>query len=198
MNTHQMEAEGQRPDGLDEEPDFLDTESQAFAEAEEVEATEADPLQSLLDDTPVAAPTTDSLDDLDALLAESTTAMRDAQAAKAARDRVKRGGLTQRELAEDLERIRAWEAAHEWAAAANAIRFLQQDCECGRSHQIFTGLLRREVHRTMRFSQRWVAVPSALADLPNEVLIARAKVPLCGHCAEGKGWDVTKAMVTEA
>lgn len=131
--------------------------------------------------------------DLDDLLAESTAAVVEAQQAKAARERLKRGGQSQVEKMEDLERVRAWEAAHEWLAVANCALFDRYECACGQSSVAFSGLLRRETHRHVKFSQRWMSVPNSLAALPNETVIRSIEVPLCSVCALGKGWDFSKS-----
>lgn len=163
-----------------------------------------------LGETPRAG--TDALDDLmqesleepssgdllEDLLSESLVQVREQREAKAAKDRLKRGGLSAQERLEDEARIRAWEAAHEWKAEANVSLFIRYICACGSHREVFSGLMQREQHRHLtNHAKRWVAVPSAKADLPNEVLIKEQHMPLCYSCAEVKGWDLTKATVWE-
>lgn len=131
--------------------------------------------------------------DLDALLAESVTSVMESKAAKKAKERLAKGGLTPQELAEDKARLAAWEMRHVWKPEANVARFVEQECtRCGDFQYFFQGLFQRQSHRHFPTQQRrWVAVPAQVADLPNEVMTEAKQVPFCGECLEqvGFSWD---------
>jgi hypothetical protein len=134
------------------------------------------------------------LPDLSDLLAESLTSARETAAAKASRQRLAKGGLTAAEREADAQRIREWEAKHEWEAAANVALFHIFECGCGSSAKIFEGMYRRETHRHLKHgAARHVAVESAKADLPNEVAVRVTETAVCGKCMDEKGWDLTNA-----
>jgi hypothetical protein len=130
----------------------------------------------------------EGLGDLDALMAESLAQASVATQAKAARERLKRGGQSAQEAAEDAARILAWENAHEWGPEANAVLFHNYSCECGTETGVFQGLFLREKHKQNRDSFRWRRVEMALARLPNESAVRMCKVPMCPGCSVGKGW----------
>ena len=128
-------------------------------------------------------------DPLNELLAESLAATREQLEAKAARERAKRGGLSAAQQAEDAERIRRWELAHEWKAVANVALFERHTCACGRHQTIFRQLMTRQQHRHLRDSQRWQRADASLADLPNEVVVQKWKTPMCPACAPQAGFE---------
>jgi hypothetical protein len=139
---------------------------------------------------------------LDDLLAESIAAVADAGAAKAAKDRVKRGGQSQAERQEDLERIAAWEAAYEWEAQANVALFhwyTCTTCDAGTTngYGLFQGLFIREQHKSLQDAKRWRRVEASKAMLPNETAIRFHEVPMCTECCTGNGWDLDAATVWE-
>lgn len=131
----------------------------------------------------------DSSDPLDELLAESLAATREALEAKQARERRKRGGQSAEQQAEDAERIRRWELAHEWKAVANVALFERYTCACGRHQTIFRQLMTRQQHRHLRDSQRWQQADAALADLPNEVVVQKWSTPMCPACSPQVGFE---------
>lgn len=143
---------------------------------------------------PVAA---DDMSELDDLLEEAMAGQRDAAAAKAARERLKRGGLSAAERAEDAARIAAWEAAHEWEAVASVAVWHQLRCSCvtAMSVTVFQGLFTRETHRRLKALQRWRRVEAADAKLPPETAIRVVPVPMCAACSEGKGWSFDNAYL---
>lgn len=140
-----------------------------------------------------AAP--DALPDLDDLLSQSVAARKESIEAKAARERLRRGGLSARERAEDQARLAAWEAAHEWSAAANVALFGVQVCACGEEHSLFLGLMERQTHRHLKGTQRWVKAETSKAALPNEVCYRKAEVAMCAACCTDKGWPWEQATV---
>lgn len=131
----------------------------------------------------------ESDDPLNELLAESLAATREALEAKAARERRKRGGQSAEQQAEDAERIRRWELAHEWKAIANVALFERYTCACGRHQTIFRQLMTRQQHRHLRDSQRWQQADAALADLPNEVVVQKWETPMCPACSPQVGFE---------
>lgn len=139
--------------------------------------------ESQADDSP------DDSDPLDELLAESLAATREALEAKQARERAKRGGLSAAQQAEDAERIRRWELAHEWRAVANVALFERHTCACGRHQTIFRQLMTRQQHRHLRDSQRWQQADASLANLPNEVVVQKWETPMCPACAPQAGFE---------
>lgn len=142
-------------------------------------------------------PGLDDLDPLEALFQESIAASREAQAAKDARERVKRGGLTSAEQAADAERIRRWELAHEWKPVANVALFERHRCACGRQRTIFRQLMQRQEHRHMHGAMRWQQVESSRLDLPSEVAVQKWESPMCPDCISGHGYSFEQGKVTE-
>ncbi len=132
----------------------------------------------------------DDLPDLDDLLASAKSTADKAKAAKAARERLLRGGLDKTQLEEDAARIREWEARNLYRAVANVATFTETHCtRCGEYHYQFTGLMRREVHRHVPTTQRWVAVEQQQVELNNEVRLTRLEVPFCSECLEQVGFS---------
>lgn len=136
------------------------------------------------------APNDDPFAELEAELEKAVASQRAAKEAKAAKDRLKRGGMSAKDLAEDMLRLRDWEAKHEWKAAANVGLFIQHQCKCESVNDVFEGIFRREVHRHLQDSTRYVKVTSSLADLPNETVIQIRYCDVCELCAEEKGWNL--------
>jgi hypothetical protein len=133
--------------------------------------------------------------ELDDLLAEALTEQRTAREAKEARERTKRGGQSSTEREADAERIRRWEAQHEWRAVANVAQFHRYSCQCGKHSTVFEQLMERQQHRHLRDSQRYQLTKTTKADLPNEVVIRKTSVPVCPSCALLAGWDLNKSTV---
>lgn len=133
--------------------------------------------------------TDSSADPLAELLAESLAATREALEAKAARERAKRGGQSPAQQAEDAERIRRWELAHEWKPVANVALFERHTCACGRHQTIFRQLMTRQQHRHLRDSQRWQQAEASIASLPNEIVVQKWESPMCPACAPQAGFE---------
>ncbi len=155
-----------------------------FEDLEQQLAQEAAPQnQGFVDDT---------FSELDELLAKK---IHDAQAKQAlqgkvaaARERLKRGGTSAAERAEDLARIARWEALYEWKDDANVALYHRFSCACGAHSTVFEAMMRKQQHRHLRDSRRWVAADSWSPDLPNEVAIRKTSTPICPKCSEGKGF----------
>lgn len=141
----------------------------------------------------------DDFADLNAAIADQLKFKADAAAAKAARDRQKRGGpLAGAALAEDRDRIAEWEARHEWRAEANIALFERETCTtCETISERFVQFMRLESHRQLRDSQRIIRVDQANAALPNRVYTQSRLVPMCPDCAEAKGWQLHDAQEVE-
>jgi hypothetical protein len=148
-----------------------------------------DDLDDLLQESLPSGSAGADIDPLDALLAESLAESREQLEAKLARDRAKRGGQSAAQKAEDDERIRRWELAHEWKAIANVALFERYRCACGRQSTIFRQLMTRQQHRHLRDSQRWQRAESSIADLPNEVVVQKWDSPMCPSCAPQAGFE---------
>lgn len=182
------------------QPTFSDPDIDA-GEVAQTNSDETDELKELLAESPTFSddPEADSegaeSDPLDDLLAESLAASREALEAKLARERRKRGGQSAEQQAEDAERIRRWELAHEWRPVANVALFERHECACGKHHTIFRQLMTRQRHRHLRDSQRWQQADAALADLPNEVVVQKWETPMCPTCAPQAGFEFRR--VTE-
>lgn len=132
---------------------------------------------------------TPEADPMEELLQEALQEAAVEKHAKAARDRIKRGGQSAAQIAEDAERIRLWELAHSWTAVANVALFERHECMgCGKHQTIFRQLMSHEVHRTMKATERWVAVEAAKADLPNEVAVQKWEAPMCPACSPKMGY----------
>lgn len=139
-------------------------------------------------DSDLEALLTESIDPLDELLAESLAATREAADAKIARERIKRGGGSAKERAEDEARIQRWELAHEWKPVANVALFERHECACGRHQTIFRQLMIRQQHRHLHMSQRWQQTTASIADLPSEVVVQKWASPICVQCAPRAGF----------
>lgn len=128
-------------------------------------------------------------DPLDSLLAESLEAVNVEKEAKAARERVKRGGQSVAQRQEDAERIRRWELAREWETVANVALFERHTCQCGKHSTIFRQLLTRQTHRTLRHSTRWQTTDKVDTDLPYEVVVQKWESPMCVQCSDIFGFE---------
>lgn len=136
-------------------------------------------------------------DDLEALLGEAKAAERQAHEVKEARERVKRGGLTPAQRAEDEARLREWEARNEWRDVANVALFERHRCACGRQQTIFRQLMRKQAHRHLRDSARYVQADAQLAALPQEILVQKWNTPMCTECSPCMGFDFKTMNVKE-
>lgn len=162
----------QAKDDLDDLEDLI---------TESVEAAKANPLINLHD-----------------LLIESVGLTRDEAAAKASRDRLKRGGQSAREAKEDAERLALWEQRHEWMQVASVAMFDHFDCACGEHRSVFNGLFIREDRKTGT-GVRWRRV-SGLDEgkgLQREVAAREHHTSMCAACATEQGWDLSKAYAME-
>ena len=155
------------------------------------------PDLSDFDEPQDSAPENETLDDLEALMSESLAQAQETAEAKAARERVRRGGQSPKEKAEDDARLRAWELRHEWEPAANVAVIEYRTCACGAHAAIFSQLMQRQVHRTMRASSRWQTVTSRSPSLPNEVIRKQVAVPLCLECLPKAGFDPAATPAAE-
>lgn len=142
---------------------------------------------------PIFEETLDELSDLDALLEESMQSERAKAEAKAARERLKRSGLSATERIEDEARIAAWEAANEWENVANVGQFRRFNCACGQHYTVFEQLMVRQRHRHLRDSSRWQQQSAGSLTLPNETVLRHTAIASCEACIATKGWDLSNA-----
>lgn len=190
--THQ-DLSGHRPEDSDDDEDSLPVLLGADLDDDLDETVTVDAVTA----TPNATDFADPLDDLDALLEESMGTVKQEAAARAARERLKRGGQSAAERLEDAARIREWEDRNEWRTVANAAVFVQYECACGSLHSVFGGLFAEQDHRHLRQAKRWAAIAQAKADLPNHTFIRAVATPVCYDCAGEKGWSFGNATVWE-
>jgi hypothetical protein len=154
------------------------------------------PLDQLLAES--QAGKVQALPSLSDLLSESLADTKSAIAAKSARQRLARGGLSAAKREADAQRIREWEAKHEWEDVSNVALFRIYKCGCGSTCEIFEGMYRRQAHRHLKHgAQRHLACEVADAKLPNEVATRTSQTEVCGKCMDAKGWDFTHATEWE-
>jgi hypothetical protein len=135
----------------------------------------------------------EEIDALELLLQESLQPAREKATLKAAREKMARGGLSKAERADIESKIREWESKLEWDMQANVATYLQQTClGCDNITSIFTGLMHRQTHKTVRQTQRWVAARVELAAYPNEVAVQRTTAPMCCLCGDDRGYAWAK------
>jgi len=140
----------------------------------------------------------DDLPDLDDLLHSAKAEAADKSAAKTARERLAKGGLTPREREEDLARLRDWEARNLYRAVANVACFTESSCDrCGDYTYLFTGLMERQVHRHVETTQRWLVVDKIKTDLDNEVRVTRQTTPFCLACMTEVGFSFNNAYTED-
>lgn len=150
-------------------------------------------LDDLLDESAAG-----DLLDLDDLLGAAKAEAKDKAELKTARNRLAKGGLTDREREEDLARVRAWEAKHLYKAVANVACFTESMCErCADFTYLFTGLMQREVHRHIETTQRWLKVETIKTELDNEVMVTRKTTPFCLQCMTEVGFTFNNAYTEE-
>ena len=148
-------------------------------------------LEALLTEVP------SGLDPLEALFQEAKASIKDAQAAKDARERIKRGMGSAKDKAADEERIRRWELANEWKSVASVALFERYRCACGRQQTIFRQFMERQEHRHLRGSMRWQKVEELKIDLPQEIAVQKWETPICTECSETLGFAFRPGKVTE-
>lgn len=139
-----------------------------------------------------AMPEADSLEALDALVAQRMAQNVESRRAADAKRRLIAGGRSREDIESDAAILAAWEAAHVWQPVANVAQFSQQRCKnCGEFHYHFLGYAIREDHRTDKTAQRWIATRDLKPDLPCEISLDHADVAACEACAEdiGFSWD---------
>lgn len=136
--------------------------------------------------------------DLDDLLGTAKAEAKDKAELKAAKQRLAKGGMTDRERAEDLARVREWEAKHLYKAVANVSCFVESCCEhCGDYTYLFTGLMERQVHRHIETTQRWHATDTIKTDLDNEVRVTQQTTKFCVQCMSEFGFTFNNAYTED-
>lgn len=140
----------------------------------------------------------DDFADLDALLGQAMSEVKDATKAKEARERLKRGGQSSEDRAADAARIADWESKHEWRAVANAALFLETGCShCNTVSMAFSHYMQKQEHRHLRSSFRWQTTTEIKTDLPNEVVVQTKFTAMCEDCAPSRGWDMDNVTTWE-
>lgn len=158
--------------------------------------TQHTPLPALEDLATEAS--ADSLPDLDDLLGTAKAEAKDKAEVKASRNRLAKGGLTDREREEDLARLREWEARNLYKSVANVACFTESCCErCGDYTYLFTGLMERQAHRHVATTQRWLATKVAKTGLDNEVMVTRQTTPFCLACMTEVGFTFNNAYTED-
>lgn len=130
-----------------------------------------------------------SFDDLDALLAESIQEKEAKLKVKTARQMMASSGIEPEVRAANEKYVREWELRREWTPLADVAMFHRQVCSCCGQHQVhFGGIFQRQQHRSSAIA-RWIQSDSlANLNLPKEVKIEDAFVPMCCVCAVEKGY----------
>lgn len=136
------------------------------------------------------------LDTLDALLAESIAELEGKRKLRELRQRAVKPGLSTRERQEIEAKVREWEARIEWQDEANVALFTRQLCaHCGTVAFPFNSMLRRQSHKTVKSSMRWITVEDLNPHLPREAVLRDRTVPFCQVCAEDSNWRLDTAQV---
>ena len=128
-------------------------------------------------------------DDLESLLQESLSTIKDRAFVKEGRKKLAQGKYNTAEKAAIDAKIKEWEMAREWKPAANVAMFNTQSCRCGSRHAVFSGWFQRQHHRKSSID-RWVR-PEAepLSSLPNERQdLELAQTTICATCAPAQGF----------
>lgn len=143
------------------------------------------------------AQTPSDFDDLDSLLNESVSLVREAKAVKESRSALKRSGsvmdATERQFIE--AKVAEWEARNTWRTIELVAVFRRQSCACGTAHRTFSHFMHHQQHRSDAFAQRWVSAAYGVeasddAALPRAVAYTDSIVPICEYCAEHGGFDL--------
>lgn len=132
------------------------------------------------------------LESLEALLGESMAIKAEDSAAKALQEKLKRQNLSKADREETERLVRAWQARVEWRTTANVAVFEHVSCECGFYSEAFSHFMHNQTHRHNARQKRLVVADELDASLPKEVAIQTSSVPVCGECAERKGWFLHK------
>lgn len=145
-------------------------------------------LEFLLEESNQHAADTFSLEDL---LNESMASVKEAQDAKALRQRIASGGMSKEEAKESNALLRSWEARREWNKTANTITFSRAFCACCNSYYpVFQSFGEEQTHRHNQIT-RWVKVDEHKnLELPKKVIYEDTVIPMCEECAAGAGWPV--------
>jgi hypothetical protein len=139
-----------------------------------------------------------SIPDLDDLLGTAKAEAKDKAEAKAARQRLVKGGLSDREREEDLARLREWESRNLYKPVANVACFIESSCtKCGDYTYLFTGLMERQVHRHVATTQRWLKTDIIKTDLDNEVMVREQTTPFCVECMADVGFTFNNAYTED-
>lgn len=140
----------------------------------------------------------DSIPDLDDLLGTAKAEAKDKAEVKATRNRLAKGGLSDRERGEDLARLREWESRNLYKPVANVACFTESCCaKCGDYTYLFTGLMERQAHRHIDTTQRWLKTDTAKTDLDNEVMVKRTTTPFCVQCMTEVGFTFNNAYTED-
>lgn len=140
----------------------------------------------------------DAVPDLEDLLGTAKAEAKDKAEVKAAKQRLARGGMSDRERAEDLARLRDWESKNLYKSVANVACFTESCCErCADHTYLFTGLMERQVHRHIETTQRWLKVDKIKTDLDNEVMVRQQTTPFCLQCMTEIGFTFNNAYTED-
>lgn len=141
--------------------------------------------------------TMNELSSLDDLLSESLAIRDEAQATKAMREKLKRGGMPAAERAEIEAKVREWEARKEWLPVATVAVFEHMSCDCGYFSETFSHVMHKQTHRQKSNLTRYVQATTVLPDLPQLVAKQHHEVSICAECATEKGWNLEQAIDIE-
>jgi len=141
-------------------------------------------LEDLL--TEATAPVDDLNDfsSLEALLADSLSARREADAIKEKRRLLANGKIPTDDRESVSRLIRSWELKREWIPAAAVQFFSAQQCSnCGSIHHHYTGEFQRQISKHSKVS-RWIKSDAiANRNLPQEAKCEESTAPVCADCS---------------
>lgn len=155
-------------------------------------------------DEPLTAnhlPADGDLSELDSLLAESLAAQAERAEVKAARERIKRGGLSAEQAALDNALVALWADQYEWQSVTTAGIFNRYTCACGATHTVFDCVMVEQKHRGQPFTRRWINPSTEHRAQPRSMpaerttIVREHQVGVCGACAPQSGWRLEGATI---
>lgn len=128
---------------------------------------------------------------LEDLLADSMKLKRDGEGAKLARALLAKGGLEVEARMRMQADVRAYELKVEWRSLSAVAIFRRQWCDaCGLCHIQFVGYFQRQKHRNSKID-RWVkSTAQGMEGLPKETKYEEEAVEICEECAALAGYPI--------
>lgn len=131
----------------------------------------------------------DDFSDLEALLTEAKSEQSSGIHAKAAQERLRKNSGSVAERVADALLVSRWEAEREWLPKAQVAVFTHTTClTCQATCTIFTTMMHRQEHRSLRTLKRWIKALETIDSLPKEFVVKPEFQPMCGKCMVEQGW----------